>query len=176
MRATPSDVFPLLLPQDADFSCYEGFLSGISGLESRPWLWLRVSNLNAATPGASKASGAGNSDNTIAGKRPLAAARFECGPELAELLEGYEGMLRERFESSSCLVDFLSELKELLERIAAAKGLRQVGASRMHDDNASFGTSSSQHVCSVYALRVHVDHRGVKSAGIACSRGEVQSQ
>lgn len=180
-RRSPSDIFPLLLPQDHSCSCYEGFVS-VRGLEDCPWLWVRISNLRNQTPkgsagtaqppspqlGAKAPHGAETALNkprrcnntdidppetansghnavkqsigadlhqpSTSGRhalgrferRNLDGAMFECNAELAQLLREYDELLRDRFVAAGSVVEFLIELREVLERVAAGSAVKQV--------------------------------------------------
>jgi hypothetical protein len=72
----PADVFPLLVPQNGRFQSYQGYLT-VQGYE----FLFRIEL---------------NEEETSKAKIPsLKGATIECGPELKEILRGYEEKIQQ---------------------------------------------------------------------------------
>lgn len=98
-----ADIFPLLLPVDSSLQMYCGYLS-VSGYEFP---------FSIALP-AQENQGS------------LLDSIIHCSPELKNILQEHEAIIKQRLSQCSELVPFLIELKEILERILRAKRLTEM--------------------------------------------------
>lgn len=103
MNCELTAVCPLLVPIDAALTLFEGYitLQGIAGAYSSS-LWLQLSGVE---PGGGSCHG----------------ATLVTSQELAQLIEGYEGLLRLRLEEAPSVAAFVTELKHVAECAAATR-------------------------------------------------------